>query len=346
MLDATPHDCHNGLSGDLRVSMAACLSPDVLAIDPAAVCARIEDAIREQVCGRLRRRGVVVGLSDGVGSSVVAALCARALGRDQVLGLLMPDRDSSSDSLHLARLLASQLGIGTVLEDTDSVLAATGCYARRDAAIRMIVPEYGDGYQWKLVITGDGDASYAFYSVVVRSPDGRQITRRLTPAACLGIIAATNFKQRTRKMIEYYHADRCRYAVAGTAGRVEYDQGWFVKGGDGAADLTPIAHLYTSQVYELARHLGIPDEIVRRPPATDGYSLEPSQEEFYFAIPLQKMDLCLFARDHHVPAGELAATLGWPVRDALRMYAHIDARRRAARYLHMAPLTVEPLDAA
>jgi NAD+ synthase len=331
----------------VRVSTSvARLSSDVLAIDGAAVAARIESAIREQVFGRLRRRGVVVGLSGGIDSSVVAALCARALGCDRVLGLFMPEADSSWDSLRLGRLLASHLGVHTELEDIGPVLTAAGCYARRDAAIRLVVPEYGDGDKSKLAVTNGGDASYAFYSVVVQSPDGRQITRRLTPEACLGIVAATNLKQRTRKMIEYYHADRCRYAVAGTPNRLEYDQGFFVKGGDGAADLKPIAHLYKSQVYDLARHLGLPDEILRRPPTTDTYSLEQSQEEFYFAIPLAQMDLCLFARDHEMPADELAAALDWPVARASRMYAQIDARRRSACYLHMAPLVVEPIELA
>jgi NAD+ synthase len=324
--------------------LVARLTSDALTIDAAAVAARIESAIREQVFDRLRRRGVVVGLSGGVDSSVVAALSVRALGRERVLGLFMPEADSSCDSLRLGRLLASHLGIETVLEDIGPVLAAAGCYARRDAAIRLAVPEYGDGYKSKLVVTSGGDARYAFYSVVVQSPDGRQITRRLTPGACLGIVAATNLKQRTRKMMEYYHADRCRYAVAGTPNRLEYDQGFFVKGGDGVADLKPIAHLYKSQVYDVARHLGIPAEIVRRPPTTDTYSLEQSQEEFYFAVPLEQMDLCLFARNHQVPAEELAAALDWPVTRALRMYAHIDAKRRSACYLHMAPLLVEPIE--
>ena len=326
--------------------VAARLSADLLAIDAAAVAARIESALREQVFGRLRRRGVVIGLSGGVDSSVVAALSARALGRERVLGLFMPEADSSSDSLRLGRLVASHLGIESVLEDIGPVLAAAGCYTRRDAAIRLAIPEYGEGYKSKLVVTSGGDASYALYSVVVQSPDGRQMTRRLTPAACLGIVAATNLKQRTRKMVEYYHADRCRYAVAGTPNRLEYDQGFFVKGGDGAADLKPIAHLYKSQVYAIARHLGIPEEILRRPPTTDTYSLEQSQEEFYFAVPLEQMDLCLFARDQQMPVEDVAAALDWPVARAARMYAHIDARRRSACYLHMAPLLVEPIEGA
>jgi NAD+ synthase len=326
---------------------AASPTADALAIDAPQAAARIEAAIRTHVFGELRRKGVVLGLSGGIDSSVVAALCARALGPERVLGLLMPDADSSGDSVRLGNLVAASLGIRTVLEDIGPVLTAAGCYARRDASIRLVVPEYGDGYRSKLVVTaGTDDARYAFYSIVVQAPDGRIFTRRLTAAACLGVVAATNLKQRTRKMMEYYHADRCRYAVAGTPNRLEYDQGFFVKNGDGAADLKPIAHLYKSQVYELARHLGIPDEIVRRPPTTDTYSLEQSQEEFYFAIPLRDMDLCLFARDRRLPASELAAALDWPIARAEQVYRQIDAKRRAAQYLHLSPRLVEPVGEA
>ena len=132
----------------------------------------------------------------------------------------------------------------------------------------------------------------------------------MPPAAYLQIVAATNFKQRVRKMMEYYHADRLNYAVAGTPNRLEYDQGFFVKLGDGAADVKPIAHLYKTQVYALAEYLGVPEEIRRRPPTTDTFSLPQTQEEFYFALPYAKMDLCLYGHNHGVPAAEVAAAAG------------------------------------
>jgi NAD+ synthase len=181
---------------------------------------------------------------------------------------------------------------------------------------------------------------YRIYSIVVRSPDGEQITARLTPQAYLAVVAATSFKQRTRKMLEYFHADRLVYAVAGTPNLLEYDQGFFVKNGDGAADIKPIAHLYKTQVYELAAALGVPDEIRSRPPTTDTYSLPQSQEEFYFSLPYDRMDACLYAREHDVPAGEVAAALGLTAAQVERVYRDIDAKRAVARYLHAPPLTL------
>ncbi len=144
-------------------------------------------------------------------------------------------------------------------------------------------------------------------------------------------------------MTEYYHADRLNYAVAGTPNRLEYDQGFFVKNGDGAADFKPIAHLYKTQVYALAEHLGVPEEIRRRPPTTDTYSLPQTQEEFYFALPYDRMDLCLYAHNHGVAAADVAPVVGLTPAQVERVFKDIEAKRRTTRYLHLAPLLVEPV---
>ena len=299
--------------------------------------------LRETVLGKLKRRGAVLGLSGGIDSSVVAALCLRAFGADRVLGLFMNEGESADDTARLARSIAAHLGIATVDEDISPVLAAVGCYTRRDAAIRSVIPRYAEGWKCKLVLPSVLDSDrYRIFSVVVQSPEGEQLSARLTPAVYLEVVAATSFKQRTRKMLEYFHADRLVYAVAGTPNRLEYDQGFFVKNGDGAADVKPIAHLYKTQVYELAAALGVPDEIRARPPTTDTYSLPQSQEEFYFSLPYDAMDACLYARDHGVSAADVAAALGHAPEQIERVYRDIDAKRAVARYLHAGPETIPP----
>jgi NAD+ synthase len=319
-------------------------SAAVLELDAAEAVRGIERRIREMVVDRLRRRGVVLGLSGGIDSSVSAALCARALGRERVLGLFLPETESDPESLRLGRHVADTLGIEALLEDVGPILEAAGCYRRRDAAVREVIPEFGTGWKCKIVLPDlVSRPGYAVFSVVARSPAGEERRARLTREAYLGVVAATNFKQRTRRMMEYHHADRRMYGVVGTPNRLEYDQGFFVKGGDGLADLKPIAHLYKSQVYDLARYLGIPQEIRSRPPTTDTYSLEQSQEEFYFALPLEKMDLCLYAKNHGVPAAAVASTVGLTAEQVQRAYELIESRRRATRYLHLPPLLAEPV---
>ncbi|MDF2830794.1 MAG: nadE [Mycobacterium sp.] len=312
--------------------------PDSLTIDAAFEVDRITKSLTEYL-SRTKRRGVIVALSGGIDSSVVAALCVRAIGNDRVFGLHMPERESSADTLDYSRLLAESLGIESRLEDISSLLDAAGCYQRRNEAIRMVCPEYGPGYKSKIVLPSviDSDA-FRLYSVVVQAPDGSQTTHRLSTESYLGIVAATNFKQRARKMLEYYHADRLNYVVSGTPNRLEYDQGFFVKLGDGAADVKPIAHLYKSQVYALAEHLGVPDRIRSRPSTTDTYSMPQSQEEFYFSLPYQRMDLCLFGLNNDVPVPDIAAATGLTDEQVNRVIRDIEQKRKTTEYLQLAPV--------
>jgi len=320
-------------------------SADVLKLDCAKETEKITEALRKLILKQFRKRGVVVALSGGIDSSVVGALCVRALGKEHVLGLLMPERDSARETHELSRLITDHLEISTIFEDITVILEAVGCYRRRDEAIKSVVPEYGPDYKCKIVLPSvtDGDR-YRIFSVVVQSPDGKQIKARLTPPAYLGIVAATSFKQRVRKMLEYYHADRLNYAVAGTPNRQEYDQGFFVKLGDGSADIKPIAHLYKTQVYQMAEFLGVPEQIRRHPPTTDTYPMQQSQEEFYFSVPYDKMDICLCGKNHGVSPSNVAAAAGMTTEQVERVYRDIDAKRNATRYLHTPPVLVDEVD--
>jgi NAD+ synthase len=317
------------------------LSPQVLDLDLAAETARIAERLRGILSLDLRRRGFVVAISGGVDSAVSAALCVRAVGPERVFGLLLPERDSSPDSGLRGRELAEQLAIEFELVDIAPILDAIGCYRWRDEAIRRLYPEYDGSWANKIAIAGGLDGRVNHFSLVVRNPAGEVRQERLGLREYLQIVAATNFKQRIRKTLEYFHADRLNYAVAGTPNRLEYDQGFFVKLGDGAADVKPIAHLYKSQVYALARHLGLPESICNATPTTDTYSLPQGQDEFYFALPYAQMDLALWAHNHGCPAAELAAVLGITSRQAELVYADIEAKRRTTRYLHAKAMLVE-----
>jgi len=323
------------------VTLAPNVSMDLLRVDPEQATAEIVAALQSTVVQGMRKRGVVLGLSGGVDSSVCAALCARAFGPERVLALLMPERESSPDSLDLGHLAAESYGIPVLVEDIAGMLDAAGCYSRRDEAIRTLIPEYGDGWRCKVSLPSVVESDrYRIFTVIAQAPDGTQRRARVTPSAYLEMIAATSFKQRTRKMMEYYHADRLNYAVVGTPNRLEYDQGFFVKNGDGSADIKPIAHLYKSQVYQLAEYLGVPDTIRMRPPTTDTYSLPQTQEEFYFSLPYDKMDLCLYARNNGIEANDVGAALGLTGQQIERVFRDIDSKRRASRYLHLEPQLV------
>jgi NAD+ synthase len=319
---------------------------DQLRVDPKQVIEQISSALRHQVPDVLKRRGLVVAMSGGVDSSVCAGLAVNAMGPKRVFGLFMPERDSDPQSLELAREWAEKLGIEYTVEDIAPTLEAVGCYRRRDEAIRRVLPEYGEGWRSKIVLSGhrlDSDLLNVSY-LAVQSPAGEMQTLRLGVAEYRQIVAATNFKQRVRKMLEYYHADRLHYAVVGTPNRLEYDQGFFVKGGDGLADVKPIAHLYKTQVYELAYALGVPSSVTNRPPTTDTYSLPQTQEEFYFSLPAEMMDLALHAMNQGMTSEAAAADLGLEPEQIERTFRDITQKRLTTRYLHLAPQLVESVE--
>jgi NAD+ synthase len=289
-----------------------------------------------------RKRGAVVAVSGGIDSASCAALCTSAFGSDRVLCLFLPERDSSAKSLELVDQLTRTLGSHFISESVGEILESSGCYARQDEAIRMVLPEYQSGWKFKItlpsLIAGD---RLNVPRLTVQTASGEILTRRVPAPSYLQLVAATNFNQRVRTMMAYYHADRLNYAVCGTPNRLEYDQGFFVKGGDGLADFKPIAHLYKTQVYAIAAALDVPREILQRTPTTETYSLAQTQEEFYFRLPFAMMDLCLYGFNHDVPAAEVAQAINQTTAQVEGVYRDIETKRRTTLPLHLHSLMIE-----
>lgn len=320
------------------------MKKDVLKINEQEEIDKISASIRDSLRRKLNRRGLVVAISGGVDSAVCAALCVEALGKNKVFGLLLPETDSSSASVTLGKKLADQLGIEYLVQDIAPTLEGIGCYEWRDEAIKSIFPDYNDTWKSKITISGGAEGKINHFMVVVQTPEGEIKQERMGLKEYLQIVAATNYKQRIRKTVEYFHADRLNYAVVGTPNRLEYDQGFFVKNGDGSADIKPIAHLYKTQVYALAKYLNLPEEICTAAPTTDTYSMPQGQDEFYFALPYDKMDLALWGLNHNVPASELAELLECSEAQAQFVYNDILSKRKTTSYQHARPILIEPVD--
>lgn len=315
---------------------------EILGLDAPAEVERITRVMRAQVRQQLHRRGIVVGVSGGVDSAVVCLLAARALGPERCLALAMPEQEGASTSVRLAREVAARAGVPFEVVPVGAMLDAAGCEREQQQAVRSVLPDFGPGWAMKLAIASPlGGERLRVTTLVARSPDGAQHRVRLTADAYRQLLAATNLKQRIRKQVEYYWADRLGYAVAGTPNRLEYDQGFFVKNGDGAADLKPIAHLLKTQVYQLARALAVPAEIQSRMPTTETFGLDQSQEEFYFGAPYWVVDLCLHGLDEGLPAGWIADQLDLQPEQVRLVQEDLLGKRRATRYLHQPPLLVE-----
>ena len=307
---------------------------DVLALDCAAETQRISGFIREHM-ERLKREGAVVDLSGGVDSALAASLCANTLGPDKVTGLVLPERESNPLSREFALKEARRTGIRVEIVDITPTLEAFGTYEKRDEAVRGVCPDYGPGWRSKITLPPDLLArdAFNFFSLRIVAPDGRETTIRLKKETLFKIIAATDTKHRTRMMHLYYWAERLNGFVCGTTNRTEMLQGYFVKYGDGGVDLEPIGHLYKTQVFELAGYLGVIEEIRKRAPSPDTFSLEVSDEEFYFRIPYETLDLLLFAWERKVPIEEAGAVMGLSPDQVRRAFRDFTAKYNASHHL-------------
>jgi NAD+ synthase len=314
----------------------------VLDIDPAAETERIVSMMRETIGQVMRRRGGVLGISGGVDSSVALALSVRAFGPERTVALMMPERDSESDSADLARLVANQYGVEPILEVITPILDGFDCYGRRDEAIKRVFPEYdaAAGYKAKIVLPQNvlEGGTLNVFSLVVIAPDGEEKRERLPLTDYFQIVAASNFKQRTRMAMLYYHAEARNYAVIGTANKNEHDQGFFVKWGDGGADVKPLVHLFKTQIYQLAEYLDIPEVIRTRTPTSDTYSATQTQEEFFFRLPFETMDMLWYAQEHDVPIGEVAAAMGLTEDQVQHAFDDFTRKFRTTEYLRMSPV--------
>jgi NAD+ synthase len=314
---------------------------DSLKIDAARATEELCEKILKQIRGTLKKSGAVIGISGGIDSSVCAALCVRALGPERVLGVMLPEKESASESKSLARTLGEKFGFETIVDDISDGLEGMGCYRRRNKAIREVFPDFDETTdKCKITIPTNilEKSTFNFFTLVIEKPDGTKFSKRMPPAVYLQVVAASNLKQRLRMTTLYYHAEKLNWAVVGTGNKDEHMQGFFVKYGDGGADLKPIAHLYKIQVYQIADYIGIPDEIIKRTPTTDTYSAEVTQEEFFFGLDFYKMDMLWHAMENRIPPEKAAEVLGLSVEQVERGYANIKRKIKATEYLRMTPL--------
>jgi NAD+ synthase len=301
---------------------------------------RIVEALRQHVHHTLHRQGAVVGISGGIDSSVVLALCARAFGPQRVVGILLPEQESSPESAELAHQLAEQYDVVTVTEDISGILDGAGCYRRRDDAIKRVFPEYSSGWKAKIILAGNlfERATLNVFRLAVTDLNGKEFSKRLPVNEFAQIVAASNFKQRMRMCMLYYHAELRNYAVIGTANKNEHALGFFVKYGDGGVDIQPIAHLFKTQVYQVARYLAVPEEIQRRTPTTDTYPGGSTQEEFFYRVPFDILDTIWLGFELSLPPAEIAHALNLSIEQVDRIVADIVSKQRAAEYLRASPI--------
>jgi len=317
-------------------------SKEILIIDNiGAEVDRITDKLRDDLNNILRRKGAVVGISGGIDSSVSLALAVKAFGADKVLGVMLPEKDSSNDSKKLALELASKFGIQTLEEDITGALEGFACYKRRDEAVNVVFPEYNPtDFKMKISLNQGGINHNLppLFMLTIIDKSGESKSKIIPVKEYLQIVAASNFKQRCRMSMLYYHAERLHSAVIGTPNKHEVEQGFFVKYGDGGADVMPIAHLYKTQVYQMARYLEIPEEIINRTPTTDTYTAEQTQQEFFYQLPFDKMDLLWYAFENTIDHDLVADVMSISTEDVKNIFNNFARKHRTTEYLRSNPI--------
>jgi len=315
---------------------------DILKLDCDREVERICSFIVQQV-REVKRNGIVVGLSGGIDSALTVALCVKALGKDSVFGLILPENESSPVSAEYATKHAEELGIRTETVDITPTLEAFGTYQKRDDVIRTVFPEYDSASKSKITLPADllSTESLNFFTLKVDDGQGNVKSARLNKKMLNGIVAATDTKQRTRMMHLYYYAEKMNYMVCGTTNKTEVIEGFFVKHGDGGVDIEPLSHLYKAHVYQLSEHLGVIREIIERPPSPDTWSFEVNDEEFYFRIPYGKLDPLLYAWEHDVPVGRVCEVMDLTQEQVDRAFRDFSAKYRATKHLRQLPPTLE-----
>jgi NAD+ synthase len=315
---------------------------DVLRIDCEAETERICSFIRKHV-GDMKKVGTVVGLSGGIDSALSAELCVRALGKDKVLGLILPERESNPISAEYAGKHVWKMGIAAETVDITPTLDAFGVYDKRDHAIKSVVPDYNSSWKSKIVLPADllSRDALNFFTLKVQDRAGSIHSARLNNESLRSIVAATNVKQRTRMLYLYCYAESENYLVCGTTNKSEAVQGFFVKYGDGGVDIEPLQHLYKTQVYQLAEYLGVIREIIDRAPSPDTYSFVVTDEEFYFRMPYDTLDLLLHAWENSVPVGEVCGAMGLTEEQVKRAFRDFASKHNASNHSRALPPTLD-----
>ncbi|OEU84171.1 MAG: NAD(+) synthase [Desulfobacterales bacterium S5133MH4] len=312
---------------------------DIFKIDPEAEARKIAHFIREITLKNFKRRGAVVGLSGGIDSAVVAELCVYALGKDKVLGLIIPEKESNPISRKYAQKQADKMGIQATTVDITENLKSLGLYKIRNAVIKQIFPEFDGTFKFHITLPQNllERDRLNYHSITIEDENGIRQTKRLSGKDWIEISACQNMKQRIRMIRLYHYAEKNNYIVAGTTNKPEAMQGFYVKFGDGGVDIEPIAHLYKIQVYELARHLGVIEEIISRPPSPDTYSLPVTDKEFYFCLKYELLDFLLYAYENNLPFDDISNVLELKQEQIERVFKDFRAKERASWHLRESP---------
>ena len=266
---------------------------------------KITEFIKEEVFEIFQKKGVVIGMSGGIDSAVTAALCAKSIGSEKVLGLILPEKESDPKSQELAQLIAKKFNIETKPIDITNILESFGVYHNKEKIVKEKFPNFNEKCKYRVIVPSKMENNIGIPFLEILDDENNLHKLKISSFDFLNLTAATSIKHRVRMTMLYYYAEKNNFTVIGTTNKTEYLQGYFVKYGDGGSDIEPLIHLYKSQIYQLAEKLQLPEEIIKQEASPDVWSFTTNDEEFFYAVPYNVVDLILYARENNFSVEEI-----------------------------------------
>ena len=266
----------------------------------------ITEFVKKEVFEIFEKKGIVIGLSGGIDSAITAALCAKSIGSEKILGLILPEKESDVNSKNLALQIAEKYNIDTETIDITNILESFGVYENKEKIVKEKFLNYNEKCKYRVVVPPKLENNIGIPFLEILDDKNALHKLKISSFDFLNLTAATSIKHRVRMTMLYNYAEKNNFTVVGTTNKTEYLQGYFVKYGDGGSDIEPLVHLYKTQIYQIANFLKLPEEIINQDASPDVWSFKTSDEEFFYAVPYNIVDLILYGRENNISISEIA----------------------------------------
>lgn len=297
----------------------------------------LSNYIKSEVFEIFQKKGVVLGLSGGVDSAVTAALCAKSLGSEKILGLIMPEKESGSSSQQLAQQVAKKYNIETKIIDISKILESFGVYQTKEKIVKEKFSGFNSTCKYRVVVPPklENNVGIPYLEILDKKNEKHKI--KISSSEFLTLTSATSIKHRVRMATLYFHGEKNNLAIIGTTNKSEYLQGYFVKYGDGGSDIEPLVNLYKSQIYQLGEFFDIPGEILTADASPDVWSFTTSDEEFFYSVPYNIVDLILYARENNLPVNEIQKISQIPKQQIENLIRFQNQKQKKSQHMRESP---------